>query len=324
MKMNFTLRALFAFAVIMSAAFLSNVSAQTERNCTSSKITNANELKSYSPGGSTTVVINEVYGGSETGGVYNADFIELYNLSAVPVDISDYSVQYYTAGQINGGAPTSTAHIPSATILAAFSYYVIRVSPADRAGAPLPCEDLNAAPSFAETGIASDGGKLVLTSNGVDLPDCTSALNVLDRIGWGSLPMFVCNETNNAGQPSSSRSVQRKAFAMDTDDNAVDFKFLNAPTPCAPLLAPTAAKVNVGGRVTNANGLGISKALITMISAGVVRTAYTAPFGYYNFDDVEVGQTLIIEVSHKHYAFKQPTQVIFLTEELTLVDFTAY
>jgi predicted extracellular nuclease len=318
MKKNFILHVLCIFLMTIFTALFNNISAQT--NCTSSK----NDI-AYAPKASANVVINEVYGGSESGGVYNADFIELYNLSDTPVNISDYSVQYYTAGQTNGGAPTSTAHIPDATILAGNSYYVIRVSLADRAGIPLPCENLNASASFAETGIASDGGKLVLSSTGADLADCTSTLNVVDRVGYGITPV-VCNETANAGQPSTSTTIQRRAGANDTDNNSADFTAFSTPTPCAPqVLVPTAAMVNVGGRVTNAHGRSISKTLIRMTdSAGAVRTTFTSSFGYYNFAGVEVGQTLFFDVKAKSYNFTEPTKVVSLNGELINVNFTAY
>jgi hypothetical protein len=90
-------------------------------------------------------------------------------------------------------------------------------------------------------------------------------------------------------------------------------------------LSPTAATVSLSGRVTNAYGRGISKAKIRMTdSAGAVRTTNTSSFGYYNFADVESGQTLFLEVSHKSYNFSEPTRVISLMEELATVDFIAY
>lgn len=308
---------MFVSAMIMSASFVNNVSAQTE-NCASDKITTA-----YAPDVSLTVVINEAYGGSEaTNGAFNADFIELYNLSAVPVNISDYSVQYYTAGQINAGAPTHTAHIPDATILAGNSFYVIRVSPIRATGASLPCENLNASATFAETGIAPDGGKLVLSSTGADLDGCTSTSPlVVDRVGYGITPI-ICNETSNAGAPSATTSVQRGAGSVDTDNNSADFTASSAPTPCAALSGPTAAMVNIGGRVTNADGSGISMALVRMTDlAGVVRTTYTAPFGYYRFDDVQAGETYVINVTSKRYQFTP--RVVSVVDELTDVDFIA-
>ncbi len=98
----------------------------------------------------------------------------------------------------------------------------------------------------------------------------------------------------------------------------------NNITTCA-VLSPTAATVDVGGRVTNIYGRRISGVLIRMTnSVGVVRTSYTTSFGYYNFTDVEVGQTLIFEAIAKRYNFTNPTRVVSLNEESTTVDFTAY
>jgi hypothetical protein len=318
MKRNFTISALVVFAMIMSTFFAGNVLAQREQNWTSE-----NTFAS-APEASTGVVINEIYGGSETGGVYNADFIELCNLSSTPVNISDWSVQYYTAGQINAGAPTSTAHIPDATILGGNSCYVIRVSPIRGTGLPLPCENLDASASFAETGIASEGGKLVLSSTGADLDSCTSTSPlVVDRVGYGETPV-VCNETANAGPPTASNSIQRRSGEADTDDNSADFTAFSAPTPCTQLIVLTSAMVNVGGRVTSASGRSISGALIEMTnSEGIVRSVYTGKSGNYNFADIEIGQILVLEVKANCYNFSERMRVVSLNEELTTLDFTA-
>jgi hypothetical protein len=89
--------------------------------------------------------------------------------------------------------------------------------------------------------------------------------------------------------------------------------------------APTAAMVNVGGRVTNSRGRGIFRARIRMTdSAGIVRHAFTNSFGYYRFAEVEVGQTLIFDLKHKGYNFMQSTQIVSLSEETMSINFTAY
>lgn len=89
-------------------------------------------------------------------------------------------------------------------------------------------------------------------------------------------------------------------------------------------LTPPVAMVNVGGRVTTPDGRGISKALIRMTDAqGIVRTAYTAPLGYYNFTDVRVGQNLSFGISHKSYKFIQPVKVISLMDRKSTLDFIA-
>jgi hypothetical protein len=92
----------------------------------------------------------------------------------------------------------------------------------------------------------------------------------------------------------------------------------------APPLAPTAAEVSVGGRVLTINGGGISRAFVSITDGnGVVRSTMTNPFGYYRFSSVEVGNTYIISVASKEYQFSQPTQILFVSEEFTGLNFVA-
>lgn len=89
--------------------------------------------------------------------------------------------------------------------------------------------------------------------------------------------------------------------------------------------APTAATVNVGGRVTNSKGRGIFRAVVSMTDgSGNKFVAYTNSLGYYRFEEVEAGQTLIFNVRAKGYNFTQPTQLVSLNEEATTIDFKAY
>lgn len=89
-------------------------------------------------------------------------------------------------------------------------------------------------------------------------------------------------------------------------------------------LAPTAAAVSITGRVTTADGQGIRNARLTLISPnGARRTAATSTFGYYAFDGVEVGQTYVLEVVSKRYAFANTTRVFSLQDHVTGMDFTA-
>ncbi len=105
--------------------------------------------------------------------------------------------------------------------------------------------------------------------------------------------------------------------ALTLDTNSV------SSLACAP--RPTAAMTNVSGRVTTATGRGISRALVRMTdNSGAVRTAYTTSFGYYSFQDIEAGQTLILEVRAKARNFTEPTRVVSLYGELASIDFIAY
>jgi hypothetical protein len=86
----------------------------------------------------------------------------------------------------------------------------------------------------------------------------------------------------------------------------------------------TADRVTVGGRVMTADGRGIRNALVTMIeSDGTTRTVTTGPFGYYRFADVAVGQNVVLTVTSKRFNFDQPTQVVYVIEDMEEVNFVA-
>lgn len=90
------------------------------------------------------------------------------------------------------------------------------------------------------------------------------------------------------------------------------------------LTAPTAAEVTVGGRVMTADKRGIRNALVTLIlPSGETRAAISQTFGYYQFDNVEIGSTYIVSVSAKRFSFNNPTRVLTIYEETTNIDFVA-
>lgn len=72
----------------------------------------------------------------------------------------------------------------------------------------------------------------------------------------------------------------------------------------------TAAHVAVSGRVLRESGGGISNIRITMgMPDGTLRIALTNTFGYFRFDEVEVGQTYLFAATSKKYTFQQPMMV---------------
>lgn len=90
------------------------------------------------------------------------------------------------------------------------------------------------------------------------------------------------------------------------------------------ILAPTAANASLGGRVLTAQGYGISNAIVVLTdSNGNTQTARTNSFGFYNFSELEAGQTYTLTVSRKGYVFAQPTQIITLNEDFAEANFTA-
>ncbi len=91
-----------------------------------------------------------------------------------------------------------------------------------------------------------------------------------------------------------------------------------------PAVAPTAARVSVGGRVRTAQGNGIRNVIVTLTdSSGIIRTAQTGTFGYFKFDSVTVGGVYLIGVSAKRYVFDSSTQIRTVQEEIGDLEFIA-
>lgn len=86
--------------------------------------------------------------------------------------------------------------------------------------------------------------------------------------------------------------------------------------------APTAASVSISGRILTPSGVGLRNAVVYLTTQqGEVLTTRTSTFGYYRFDEIAVGQIIIITILSKHYQFA--TQVINVTEEMNDLNFVA-
>ena len=92
-----------------------------------------------------------------------------------------------------------------------------------------------------------------------------------------------------------------------------------------PSLSPTAAHVSVSGRVKRASGDGIRGVTVTLIgpTTGESRTYLTSSMGHFVFEDLEVGATYMVSVSHTKYGFAEPSRSFLLLDDLTDLDFVA-
>ncbi|HMS43950.1 MAG TPA: carboxypeptidase regulatory-like domain-containing protein, partial [Pyrinomonadaceae bacterium] len=87
---------------------------------------------------------------------------------------------------------------------------------------------------------------------------------------------------------------------------------------------PVAAGVNIGGRIVNANGIGINGTRVTLTyPSGEVATIKTNAFGYYKFEDLEVGSTYTVQVADKRHQFANPSQIVTLQDAVEDLNFTA-
>lgn len=166
------------------------------------------------------IVINEIYtggGSSVATSVYKYDFIELKNIGATSVTLTNAYLQYASST----GSFTNSHTIPTVT-LAPGQAYLVREGNAGNAGADLPItQDL-----IGNLSLSTVTGKVALTSDAT-APTSSTATNVLDFVGYGtSANQF--EGASYAPAPSNALSISRTSG--DTNNNATDFA-TGAPSP---------------------------------------------------------------------------------------------
>jgi uncharacterized delta-60 repeat protein len=113
---------------------------------------------------------------------------------------------------------------------------------------------------------------------------------------------------------SAGRIVVAGSANNGTDPDFAVARYLN--------LAPTAASATISGKVLSPNGRGIPRTIVHLTDQiGNIKTARTNQFGYYRFDDIEVGQTVILNAYNKQYQFN--SQVINLDDSITGLNIIA-
>ena len=86
-------------------------------------------------------------------------------------------------------------------------------------------------------------------------------------------------------------------------------------------LAPTAAGVSIAGRVLNGKR-GLANAIVVLTkSDGTRLSTRTGSFGYYRFDEIAAGQTVIVEIISKRFSFAP--QVVNVNDNVADLDFIA-
>ena len=173
-------------------------------------------------GQSTTVVISQVYGaGGNAFATYMNDFVELYNKSAAPVNVTGWTIQY-AAGN-NTGPLTVVATLPSATIEAGH-YYLIQFASNAAVGAALPTPDFSGAQNLAATagqvGLANNSTPI--TPGGSSAP-FTFPANKVDFVGYGTTAVRFEGTGAAPAPTNTTKSDIRNASNDDTDVNSTDF-----------------------------------------------------------------------------------------------------
>ncbi|MBX3408839.1 MAG: lamin tail domain-containing protein [Phycisphaeraceae bacterium] len=176
------------------------------------------------------VVISQVYGGGGNfGAFYNSDYVELFNRTSEPVNISTWSLQY-ASDRGSFGDSENILFFPANTIIPPHSYYLIQTTNAIGVyGAPF-IADRVATPGF---GVGQTDGKVALVNTQTLLPsiDCPiTDTRIVDFVGFG-----IRTNCSEGGSSTLNTNVGTAVFrkidgCQDTNQNFHDF-YLDEPNP---------------------------------------------------------------------------------------------
>jgi phosphatidylserine/phosphatidylglycerophosphate/cardiolipin synthase-like enzyme len=176
------------------------------------------------------IVISEVYGGGgNSGSTWKNDFVELYNPTSAPVNITGWSVQYASASGVFGNFKTYLSGV-----IQPKAFFLIQESQGAGGTKDLPTPDASGV-----LAMASASGKIALASDTFTVVSPLGA-SVVDFIGYGAAnssegsgPAPVLTNTTGAERKASDTSTavslavggaeEKAGNGWDKNDNANDF-----------------------------------------------------------------------------------------------------
>ena len=133
-------------------------------------------------------------------------------------------------------------------------------------------------------------------------------------------------KTGNFGGGTTPRAINGFDFWTQTGPNNALVGYIDnfsesvtdVPNLCVIL---TSASVSISGRVISRKNIPVSRATVSLTdSGGETRTVLTDPSGYYKFEGVSAGQTVVLNVSSKGYRFTP--QALTVNEDVEGLNFT--
>jgi DNA/RNA endonuclease G (NUC1) len=171
------------------------------------------------------VVISQVYGGGgNSGATLKNDFIEIFNRSSNPVDLTGWSVQYASAG--GGAGATWNRRTPLSGTINPGQYFLIREAAGAGGSVDLPTPDI-----LGSIAMGATDGKVALVRNNTDLPNgCPIGNpNLIDFVGYGGADCFE-GLTAAPVLTNTTAALRARDGCKDTDYNGANFTNA-APSP---------------------------------------------------------------------------------------------
>lgn len=175
---------------------------------------------------STTLVISQVYGaGGNSGALYNADYVELHNISSVSQSLSGLSIQYGSATV--SAAWSGVFALPNVSIPAGGYYLIQMSSPAGTVGSAFTADVV--VPAATSINMSGSNGRVALVNGTTALNACPAASAYIDFVGYGTSTCFE----GSAAVPalsSTTAALRKNNGCTETNNNSADFSVL-APSP---------------------------------------------------------------------------------------------
>jgi predicted extracellular nuclease len=163
---------------------------------------------------STSLVISQVYGGGgNSGATLKNDFIEVFNRSGSPVNVTGWSVQYGAAAGTTWQVTNLTGSIPAG------GHYLVQEAPGAGGTVDLPAPDATGTIAMAAT-----AGKVILTSSTTALAGaCPTGAQIVDTIGYGATATCFEGPAAAPAPSNTTADLRGEVGCTDTDTNSADF-----------------------------------------------------------------------------------------------------
>ncbi len=177
---------------------------------------------------STTVVIGEFRTRGPSGG--NDEFVELYNLSAVPVNIGGWKLN----ASNNAGTVGTRVTISAGVTLQPYQHYLLANTAANGYSGVTPYNQ-----SYS-TGITDDGGLALLDAANVIIDQVGMSTGSAYKEGTIITPTTTSIDQSYARLPNTLSNAGGHKNGVDTDNNIADFIYNSGTSSPENLSSPTA------------------------------------------------------------------------------------
>lgn len=224
------------------------------------------------------------------------------------IDVINSIIAGNTGGDISGIISSQGYNLIQSTIGTIFS-----------GGEPQPTDIIGTSPMLAA--LANNGG-------GTDTMMPMMGSPVIDKGTTADLQLVRGGKKSSASNAKKSNVISAPNALIDQrgrvrpfDDPAISNAADGSDIGSVEASAPTAAGVEISGRITGSPDNGITNAQVSLTDQnGQIKIVKANQLGYFAFENIAAGETYVINVKHKNYIFAP--QIITANEDVRNLSFT--